>query len=134
MMNIRYKNELLVVASVIFLLSGYLFKYKSFKSSQELLYQKQNELVELKKVVGLQRVWSPKRVSSGLENIRRSLSPNQVKWDKRGKKLTAKFKDMTSVELNKIINKILNVAIEIEHLNIIKKQNDKYTMELKCKW
>jgi hypothetical protein len=133
-MNIRYKNELLVVASVIFLLSGYLFKYKSFKSSQELLYQKQNELVELKKVVGLQRVWSPKRVSSGLENIRRSLSPNQVKWDKRGKKLTAKFKDMTSVELNKIINKILNVAIEIEHLNIIKKQNDKYTMELKCKW
>jgi len=133
MMNIRYKNELILVASIIFVLSSYIFKYKSFESSQELLHQKQKEFVQLQEVVALQKIWSPQKISKKLESLKHIVPSKQIRWDKRGKKLTVKFKDIDSLQLNRILNKILNIAIQIEQIDI-SKQNDKYTMELKCKW
>ena len=133
MMNIRYKNELILLASIIFVLSSYIFKYKSFESSQTLLHTSQKDMVQLQEVMSLQNIWSPKKVSKQLEGLKHIVSPNQIQWIKRGKKLSVKFKDIDSNQLNKILNKILNIAIQIENISIIKKQN-KYTMELKCKY
>jgi len=133
MINIRYKGELILLASIILVLSSYIFKYKSFESSQELLHKKRQEIVQLQEVISLQKVWSPKEISKKLENLKRIIPSKQIKWNKRGKKLTVKFIQIDSNQLNKILNKILNIAIQIEYINIKKEQN-KYTMELKCKW
>jgi len=132
-MNIRYKNELILLASIIFALSSYIFKYKSFESSQALLHQKQKEIVQLQDVIALQKVWSPKKVSQKLESLKQIIPTNQIKWIQKGKKLTVQFKDINSNQLNKILNTILNIAIQIENITITRKQNQ-YTMELKCKW
>ena len=133
MINIRYKNELILIVSIIFVLSSYVFKHKSFESSQELLHQKQKEFIQLQDVIALQKIWSPKQVSKKLISLKHIIPSEQIRWDKRGTKLTVKFKDINSMQLNKILNKILNIAIQIDYINITKKQ-DKYTMELKCKW
>jgi len=132
-MNIRYKGELIVLASIILVLSSYIFKYKSFESSQELLHQKQQEIVQLQDVISLQKIWSPNKISQKLDTLKHIIPSQQIIWNKRGKKLTVKFKQIDSNQLNKILNKILNIAIQIEYINIKKEQN-KYTMELKCKW
>jgi len=43
------------------------------------------------------------------------------------------FSTLSASELNKVLSKILNLAVEIQKLEI-KKIGPSYTMEFKCKW
>ncbi len=88
---------------------------------------------EIKEIAGLKRIWADKKVSKKLESLEKLVDTSKVKWSKKGKKLTAVYSDLTSKELNQLITKILNLAVEIELLKIEKK-NAVYTLEFKCKW
>jgi len=132
-MHIKYKNELLVLVSIIFLIGSYIFKTDALNTSVQSLHETQSSLVELQEAVSLEKIWSPKDIKSKLKSLRSMVSEENIQWKQRGKKISIKFIDISSDKLNKILNKVLNIAIQIEEMKIIR-DKDKYTMELKCKW
>jgi phage pi2 protein 07 len=97
------------------------------------LHETQSSLVELQEAVSLEKIWSPKDIKSKLKSLRSMVNEENIQWKQRGKKISIKFIDISSDKLNKILNKVLNIAIQIEEMKIIR-DKDKYTMELKCKW
>jgi preprotein translocase subunit SecF len=132
-MHIKYKNELLVLVSIIFLIGSYIFKTDALNTSVQSLHETQSSLVELQEAVSLEKIWSPKDIKSKLKSLRSMVNEENIQWKQRGKKISIKFIDISSDKLNKILNKVLNIAIQIEEMKIIR-DKDKYTMELKCKW
>jgi len=129
----RYKNEIIILLSIIFLIGSYIFKQNSSKASFEMMQNNKKDLMEVQKVISLEHIWSTKKLSSNLNSLKNIVDKEKIQWHKNGKKLFVKFIDINSDELNKILNKVLNTAIQIEEISI-DRNNDNYIMELKCKW
>ncbi|PTB83599.1 hypothetical protein C9926_02050, partial [Sulfurovum lithotrophicum] len=81
----------------------------------------------------LKKVWGDKKITKKVEKLKAIVPPSKVKWSRKGKKLTASFQNLSASELNRIVIKVLNLAVEIQKLEV-KKTGTTYQMELKCKW
>jgi hypothetical protein len=93
----------------------------------------QNSISEIKEIAGLKRVWVDKRISKKVESLGKLVDVAKVKWSKKGRKLTVTYSNLTQRELNQVITKILNLAVQIDLLKIEKKSSA-YNVEFKCKW
>ena len=58
---------------------------------------------------------------------------SKVTWSRKNKKLTASYRGLTAKEINKLVMKILNLAVEIQKLQV-KNTASSYDVEFKCKW
>ncbi len=129
----RYQNELIVLL-VFFLMLGALF-YKNKQLSLQIenaTYVKQS-IVDFKEIIALKKVWADKKTSKKVEKLKKLISASKMKWSYKSKKITASYKDLTAVELNKLITKILELPVEIQKLEI-QKTTSFYNVEFKCKW
>jgi len=130
---IKYKYELILIASFLFFLISYMYKQHNASLNEELLSKSQQEYIELIQTDKLEKIWSNKHTANKV-NVLKSIVPSEkVKFTKKSKKLAASFKDLSAKELNKVLNKILNLSIQIEDIKIVR-NDKKYNMELKCKW
>ena len=129
----RYKNELIVVLSILLLLMGLTYKNTQYSSSVENHRDTKYAAREFKELISLKKKWADKKMSKKVEKLKKFAAPGKVKWNKKGKKLSVSYKDLNSKELNKILTTILNLAIQIEKLDI-KNNITSYDLELKCKW
>jgi hypothetical protein len=128
-----YKNELIVAASLILMLSALLYKNNQISSrSQEMLSTK-HSVREFRELLALQKTWANKNISKKVDRLEKIVSGSKVKWSKKGKKLTARYKDLSPKELNKLIANILSTAVQIQELKI-NRNNSSYDVEFKCKW
>jgi len=128
-----YRNELIVGVALVMMLVGLLYKYQSISGQTTGVSTAESTLHELKEVIALQKVWADKKTTKKVDKLKTLISPSKLKWQKKSRKVTATFSTLSASELNKVLSKILNLAVEIQKLEI-KKIGPSYTMEFKCKW
>jgi len=129
----RYSNELMVAAALLFALFalGYKFSQRTAMAEENQMMAK--EVAVFQETLSLKKIWGDKGIGKNLESIRKMVPASKVKWQQKGKKLTAHFTDLKPSEVNILITKFLNVAVQIESLKV-KKSGDTYMLEIRCKW
>jgi len=129
----HYRNELIVVASLLFALVAFGYKMKQRSATVEVSQAMETEIATLREIDSLKKIWADKRISEKLDRVRTLIPSSKVKWQKKGKKLTAVFSELKASEINTLVTKFLNIAVQIEFLKI-KKRGRSYSMEIRCKW
>ncbi len=129
----RYQNELVVLLAFILMFGAFLYKNGQISSQAESMASSKQAVNEFKEIVALKRVWADKKISKKVEKLKELIPVSKVTWSKKSKKVTASYKSLTSKELNKLVTKILNLAVEIRQLDI-QKTGSTYQVEFKCKW
>ena len=129
----RYKNELILVGSIIFMILSYIYKVNVAQEVQDSTIKSQQEYAEIMQTNNLYNVWANKKISKKIKVLNAIVPSSKIQWNQKGKKLDAKYHDLNEQELNKILNKILNLTVQIEVMNI-SRSDKSYNMELKCKW
>jgi hypothetical protein len=127
----RYKNELIVGFALLLLLIALIYKQGVVSSQADT--SAGTSLQELKEVIALKKVWGDKKTTKKVDKLKTIVSPSKVKWSKKSKKLTVSFLNLSNQELNRVIVKIMNLAVEIQKLEV-KKLDASYQVEFKCKW
>lgn len=124
---------MIVTAALLFALGalGYKYTHRSGVHSENL--QMQQTLQQIQEAAALKARWSDRRTEQKLASLRTLFPASKVVWKKSGKKLTATFKDLSGKEANRLITKLLNIAVQIVTLKIERKQKN-YTVEVACKW
>ena len=128
-----YKNELIVAVSLVLMLSTLLYKNNQISSRAQEMSNHKHTVTELRELISLQKIWADKKVSKKVDKLEKIVPSSKVKWSKKGKKLTASYKDLDSKELNKLITTILSMAVQIQELKI-NRNDSSYDVEFKCKW
>jgi len=130
----QYKLELILGASLLFMLLTYSFKavsHSGMKSAQEEITQTKAQITQ---IIALQELWGDKKIQKRVEMLQNSVSKEKVgQFSIKSKKLTALFKELTIDELNRISNKIASLAVEIDKFHLTKGSNG-YQLEITCKW
>ena len=128
-----YQNEIIVFVSFLLMIGAFFFKQSKIQAQAVDAVVIEKSINETKEIAGLIRVWKDKKISKKVLKIKNVISASKVRWSKKSNKVTASFKKLTAIELNRVINKILNISVEITKLEI-KKVGLSYTVEFKCKW
>ncbi len=129
----RYQNELIVLFVFVLMLLAFSYKHTQVTVQGSKAVQIQNEIVNFKEIISLKRVWGDKGLTKKVGKLQKLISSDKVKWSKKSKKVTAFYTNLTGTELNKLVTKILSLAVEIQKLDIQKKSST-YDVEFKCKW
>jgi len=129
----HYRNELILGAAIFLFLAALLFKYERKTEVLSSQKQTQKELAQLRDLEAMKNVWGDKKISKKVQRLQAIVPKNKVKWHKEAKKLTASFSNLSGRELNSAVNRILNLPVEIEQLDI-DKSGGSYRLECKCKW
>ena len=133
-MNFKvYQNEIIAIVAVCVMLLAFIYKQNHVPEQESSEASGASTLYEIKEVIALKKVWANKKTSKKAMKLKTLVAPSKVKWEKKSNKITAKFSNLSSNELNKITTSLLNLAISIQKLNI-KKSGSSYSMEFKCKW
>lgn len=131
----RYKNELIILITLLFLIFSFIYKNtaNTYVHENKMLIQKQ--IMELNSIKALKEQWGGKQLANKLKVLKTIVSNSKVAlFQKKSKKLHASYKDLTGSELNKLTNKLINIPVQIVQLDIKQSSKNLYTMELKCKW
>ncbi|MDQ1325510.1 MAG: hypothetical protein QG564_634 [Campylobacterota bacterium] len=129
----RYQNELIVLVALFMMSGAYLYKYEQVFKQAENANSMKRSVDEFRETVALQKIWGNKNTASKVDQLQGLIPESKVKWSKTGKKLTAIYENLSASELNKLVTKILNLAVEIEALSI-HQSGSVYRVELRCKW
>ena len=129
----RYRNELMVLLSLLLLAGALLYKHAQVSAAIENRNDTKYAVREFKELIALKKRWGDKQLSKRVEKLKTVVSPDKIKWQKKSKKLKVSYTGLTPKELNRVMTSILNLAIQIEHLEIRNRQNN-YDLELACKW
>jgi len=133
-MNLRpYRYELIVGISFFLMLITFFYKNAQVSSQEEQLFAIKQEVRDFKEIIALKRVWSDKGLSKKIDKLQSIVPVSKVTWNKKGKKLTARYKGVTAKELNKLMTKMMSLAVQIIELDITK-SGENYNLECKCKW
>jgi hypothetical protein len=115
------------------MLSAFFYKNTQISSGIQEMLSTKHTVREFREVVSLQKTWANKNISKKVDKLEKTAPPSKVKWSKKGKKLTAVYKELDPKELNKLITTILSMAVQIQELKI-NRNNSSYDVEFKCKW
>jgi len=119
----RYQNELVVLLAFLLMFGAFLYKNGQISSQEEGTANSKHAVGEFKEIVALKKV----------EKLKELIPSSKVKWSKKSRKVTAIYEELSSKELNKLISKILSLAVVIIQLDI-EKTGSTYHVEFKCKW
>ena len=128
-----YKNELIVALALLLMLSGLLYKNTQISSGTQEMLSTKHTVREFRELVSLQKTWANKNISKKVDKLEKIVPSSKVTWSKKGKKLTAVYKEIDPKELNKLITTVLSMAVQIQELKI-NRNNSSYDVEFKCKW
>jgi hypothetical protein len=129
----KYQNELIVLTALFLMVVAFFYKSAQVTLGAKQATQMQQSVNEFKEIVALKRVWADKKISKKIDKLQQLIPASKVKWSKKGKKLTATYQGLSANELNKLTTKIMNLAVQIQLLEI-QKSGASYHVEFKCKW
>ena len=134
-MNIeQYKFEIVLISSFLLMIMTFIYKSTSYSTMQSDTIESKIENQEINRVIALKELWGDKKLTKKVNSIKQGVSQAKIKeFKNRSKKLKASFQDLSINELNTIIKKVTNLAISVIKLDI-KYRDEKYRLELKCKW
>lgn len=131
----RYKNELILLLTLLFVLAAFIYKLSAHTYVKENQIEINQEIVQITNIVNLKKQWGGKDISKKVQSLKTLVPATKVKsFKKSPKKLLASYKGLTTNELNKLTNKLLNIAVQINQLKIQKNSKNNYVMEFICKW
>ena len=131
----RFKNEIILLLAFLFLVATFVYKLSAVTYVKENQVKINKEIKEIKTIVNLKKQWEGKEISKKIKLLKTIVPSSKVtSFKKKSKKLSVIYSNLTAKELNKITNKILNIAIQIDHLKITKSSKNSYRMECTCKW
>ena len=131
----RYKNELILLLTFLFLLATFVYKLSAVTYVKENQVKINEEIEEVYTIVNLKKQWGGKNISKKIKIFKTIVPSSKVKsFKKKAKKLSIVYDNLTANELNKITNKLINIAVQINHLKITKNSKNSYRMESTCKW
>ena len=130
----KYQNEIILLVSILFMLSAYIYKTDKINSFEIGKQEVALSLSSVSKISSLKDLWGDKKLSAKVPKLKMMVNSSKVKsFSIKSKKLKARFINLTIKELSTLLQKISNIAVEITLIDV-KKDNDLYNMELKCKW
>ena len=133
MMWKQYKNELIVAMSLLLLIIALGYKNTQLSARTENISNMKHSVSEFQELIVLKKRWGDKKITANVDKLKKIVPDAKLKWKKKTKKLTASYQGISAKELNKVITTILNLAVQIDLLEI-KNNNGSYTVEFKCKW
>ena len=128
-----YKYELLVGLSIVLMFMAFGYKTTKVSANENSTSTTGVSLYELERIVALKKVWGNKKIAKKVDKLKTLVPASKVKWRKKSKKLTASFSGLDEREVNKLSSSILNLAVEIQKLELIK-VGTSYNVEFTCKW
>ena len=129
----RYLNELIVLFAFALMFASYAYKNTQVSAQLEQRAGANFSMAEIKEVIALKKIWADKKTTQKIKKLQTIIPESKVTWRSKSKKLTASYKGLTASELNKLVTKILNLAVEIQKLKV-QKIASSYDVEFKCKW
>ncbi len=129
----QYRYELLIVISFLVLVLAIGYKNMKLSSGAENIQETRESVLEFKELIILKKRWGNKKIFKQVDILKMVVPSSKVKWLKKSRKLTVSYSELNSKELNKVVTKILNLAVEILQMDIARDKTS-YNMEFKCKW
>jgi len=130
----RYQNELILSLALLLLIVSYIFKNNRADRIDTVKVELSTTALQANEIIALKKQWSDSTLKSRVLKLKESIAPSKIKqFSIKAKKLSASFQNLNAKEINKIITKLENTAVQITKLELIK-DNKEYKMEIKCKW
>lgn len=130
----RYRNEMIVVLSFLLMLVTSLYKNHGADQLDAINLETKTSLTQIGEIIALKKQWGNKNLTKKVSTIKKGIAPEKIKlFSVKGKKLNASFRGLKDSEMNSVILKLENVAIQIIKLTV-KRKGEGYDMEIKCKW
>ena len=131
----RYKNEIILLLTVIFAGSAYYYKFSANNYVEKNRSIIQKQIKEINTIESYKKQWANKSMGKKVKVFKTVVQSSKIKiFKKKSSKLTLSYINLNSNDLNKITNKLLNMPIQIVKLKIKESGKNKFTMEFKCKW
>jgi len=131
----RYKNEIILLLTILFALFAFIYKLSANSYVQENQTMIQKQVAEINTISNLKGQWGGKNMTNRVKTLKTLVTASKVKsFNKKAKKLIATYRNLTANDLNKVTNKLINMPVQIVTLNINKNGKNQYSMELTCKW
>ena len=131
----RYKNELILLLTLLFVLGAFMYKLSATTYVTENKNSIQKHISEIITIENYKKQWKSKGMANKVKVFKSIVISSKIKiFSKKSSKLTLSYINLTSNELNKITNKLLNIPVQIITLQIREHSKNKFSMELKCKW
>jgi hypothetical protein len=132
---LRYKNELLVLFSLLFLISAYLYKLtKTHQDSVERVELAKN-IADFNRVVELQNSWKVQNMSQNVGTLKSVVPTVKIQAvDIEGDKLKASYKMLNPNELNMVVDKIFNLPIQIQQFDVKESSKEQFMVDVRATW
>ena len=131
----RYKNELIILATLLFALFAFMYKLSASTYVHENRAVIQKQIKQISAITALKEQWGGKQLANKVKVLKTVVPASKVaSFKKKSKKLVASYKNLTGNELSKVTNKLINIPVQIVLLNINQSAKNQYTMEFTCKW
>ena len=132
----RFRNELIIIATLIFALTALSYKFSIQSSIQDKQQKLEKEIQAIEEVLELKKLWgNPKAVSKEADKFKTIVEEKKIKsFEKRSKKMVASYENLSVKELNSITRQLFKTPLQIIKLDIKESGKERYTMEFTCKW
>ena len=131
----RYKNELIILVTLLFLIFSAIYKYSAAIDVNKNKRTTKETITQINHIGTLKKQWGGKQLANKVK-VLQTVVPNDkvVLFQKKSKKLTASYKNLTGTQLSTVTNKLINIPVQITHLDVQQSAKNLYTMEFTCKW
>ena len=131
----RYKNEIILLLALLFALFAFMYKLSASSYVEENKATIQTEISEITAITNYKKQWNGKGIANKIKVLKTIVPASKIKtFQKKSKKLIASYNNLSSNELNRLNNKLLNIPVQIINLQITESSKNQFTMELTCKW
>jgi len=130
----RYQNEAIVLLAFVLMIAGYLYKSSSAHSLERVKAEVVLSATEIGEIIALKKQWGNDKLTESVKRMNLNIAPNKIKqFSIKSKKLQASYRGLSDKEMNGIILKLQNIAVQIVKLGV-KRKGSSYNMEIVCKW
>ena len=130
----RYRNEMIVLASLLLMMIALIYKSNTINKLDRVNAEVKASLSQIGEIIALKKQWGDAGLTKKIKQIKNGLSADKIKqFSIKSKKLLASFRGLNDMEVNRVILKLENTAVQIVKLSV-KREGETYSMEIKCKW
>lgn len=130
----RYQNEVIVLAALILMIAGYLYKSSYANALDRVKTEVAISVTEIGRIVVLKKQWGDETLTTRIDRLKQNIATDKIKmFGVKSKKLEASFQGLSDKEMSSIIVNLEKIAVQIVKLSA-KHQSDGYSLEILCKW
>ena len=130
----RYRNEMIVLISLLLMLVALIYKSGAANRLDSVNAEVKASLSQIGEIIALKKQWGDTGLTKKIGQLKKGLTADKVKqFSIKSKKLLASFKGLSDNDVNRLILKLENTAVQIVKLSV-KREGETYSMEIKCKW